>query len=97
MARRTRKQSRKHSRKHRKQQGGENAANSSNASNTPPAPNASSVNATMKQQGGKRKGTRKLSPWNKFVQKIYREMKSKSKSATFSQALKEASKRKKEM
>jgi hypothetical protein len=55
---------------------------------------AAAVEKPMK--GGKRK-SRKLSPWNKFVQKIYREMKSKNKSATFSQALKEASKRKKEM
>lgn len=91
MVRRTRKQSRKHSRKqsrrHRKQQGGENTTLVEEENIVVNAP------ATM---GGKRK-SRKLSPWNKFVQKIYREMKGKNKSATFSQALKEASKRKKEM
>lgn len=47
--------------------------------------------------GGKRK-TRKASPWNKFVQKIYLEMKrAKGKAASFSDALKEASRRKSEM
>jgi hypothetical protein len=47
--------------------------------------------------GGRRK-TRKASPWNKFVQKIYQEMKRKlGKAASFGDALKEASKRKSEM
>lgn len=42
--------------------------------------------------------TRKASPWNKFVQKIYQEMKRKQgKAASFSAALKEASRRKSEM
>ena len=45
-------------------------------------------------QGGKRK-TRKLSPWNKFVAKVYAEMKKMDKNAKFSDALKEAAKRKK--
>ena len=60
----------------------------------------------MEQMGGKRKGTRKnnveqmggkrkASPWNKFVKKVYEEMKRKSKSATFGEALEEASRRKK--
>lgn len=90
MVRRTRKQSRKHSRRHRKQQGGEN--------NSPPEMEGKVIEKVVvnNKVGGKRK-SRKLSPWNKFVQKIYKEMKSKSKTATFSQALKEASKRKKEM
>lgn len=92
MVRRTRKQSRKHSRRQRKQQGGNGENSAAAPMNVPPAPAA----PMKQQQGGKRK-SRKLSPWNKFVQKIYREMKSKNKSATFSQALKEASKRKKEM
>lgn len=49
-----------------------------------------------KQSGGKK--TRKASPWNKFVQKIYQEMKRKQgKAASFSAALKEASRRKSEM
>ena len=65
--------------------------------NSMPATNGSSNVAIPKQQQGGKRRTRKLSSWNKFVQKIYREMKSKDKSATFSQALKEASKRKKEM
>jgi len=57
--------------------------------------------------GGKRKtrknntmsgGKRKATPWNKFVKKIYEEMKrKKGKGASFSAALKEASRRKSEM
>ncbi len=94
MVRRTRKQSRRQSRRQRKQQGGDNAPANSNSL---VVEEKKVLNVTEnKQQGGKRK-SRKLSPWNKFVQKIYREMKGKNKSATFSQALKEASKRKKEM
>ena len=47
--------------------------------------------------GGRRK-TRKASPWNLFVKKIYGEMKRKhGKGASFGDALKEASRRKKEM
>ena len=42
-----------------------------------------------------KKGTRKLSSWNLLVMKTFKEMKAKNKSATFSDALKEASKRKK--
>ena len=57
------------------------------------------------QMGGKRKGTRKnqmggkrkASPWNKFVKKIFSEMRRKDKDASFGDALKEASKRKSEM
>ncbi len=49
------------------------------------------------QKGGRRR-SRKASPWNKFVQKIYQEMKRKQgKGASFSAALKEASRRKSEM
>jgi hypothetical protein len=56
-------------------------------------------------EGGKRKtrknvmmgGKRKASPWNKFVKKIFSEMRRKDKDATFGDALKEASKRKSEM
>jgi hypothetical protein len=52
----------------------------------------------QQQEGGRRrKGTRKASKWNMFVKKIYQDMKRKDKSATFSQALKVASKRKGEM
>ena len=46
---------------------------------------------TRKQEGGKRK----LSDWNKSVKSVYEEMKRKDRNTTFSQALKEASKRKK--
>lgn len=49
----------------------------------------------MVMEGGKR--TRKASPWNKFVKKIFTEMRRKDKDATFGEALKEASRRKKEM
>ena len=42
-------------------------------------------------------GGRKLSPWNLFVKKIYREGKSKDDSYEFKQALTDASKRKSEM
>ncbi len=49
------------------------------------------------QSGGRRK-TRKASPWNMFVKKIFQEMKKKQgKKASFSAALKEASRRKSEM
>ena len=43
------------------------------------------------QNGGKRA----MSPWNKAVKRVYEEMKRKDRSATFGQALKEASRRKK--
>jgi hypothetical protein len=42
-----------------------------------------------------KKGTRKLSSWNLLVMKTFKEMKAKNKNASFSDALKEASKRKK--
>ena len=42
-----------------------------------------------------RKGTRKLSSWNLLVMKTFMELKAKNKNASFSDALKEASKRKK--
>ena len=60
------------------------------------APNKPSKRAVM---GGRRGGkTRKASPWNLFVKKIFGEMKRKhGKGASFSDALKEASRRKKEM
>ena len=50
------------------------------------------------QSGGRRRKTRKASSWNKFVKKIFDEMKRKmGKAASFSAALKEASRRKSEM
>ena len=42
-----------------------------------------------------KKGSRKLSPWNKLVMQVYKEMKAANKNVSFSDALKEASKRKK--
>ena len=63
------------------------------------------VNSTM--AGGKRKknavnstmsgGKRKASPWNKFVKKVFTDLRRKDKDATFSDALKWASKHKSEM
>jgi hypothetical protein len=41
--------------------------------------------------------TRKASPWNKLVMKVFREMRAKNKGAKFSDALKAAAKRKSEM
>ena len=58
------------------------------------------VPAAAAQAGGaKKKGkkTRKASPWNIFVKKVYMEMKRKDKGAKFGDALKEASRRKSEM
>ena len=46
---------------------------------------------SRKQEGGKRKA----SAWNKAVKRVYEEMKRKDRSASFSDALKEASKLKK--
>jgi hypothetical protein len=48
---------------------------------------------TRKQSGGKRA----MTPWNKHVKRIFEELRRKDRSATFSDALKEASKRKNEM
>ena len=48
--------------------------------------------SSRKTQGG---GKRKASPWNKFVGRVYDEMKRKDRKASFGDALKEASKRKK--
>ena len=48
------------------------------------------------RRASKRKGTRKLSKWNVLVMKVYREMKAKDKKVSFSDALKEASKRKRD-
>ena len=42
-----------------------------------------------------KKGTRKMSSWNKLVMAVYKEMKALNKNVSFSDALKEASKRKK--
>lgn len=47
---------------------------------------------SRKQSGGK---SRKASPWNKAVKRVYEELKRKDRKATFAQALKEASQRKK--
>lgn len=62
---------------------------------------------TRRMSGGKRKknnvnstmsgGKRKASPWNKFVKKAFADLRRKDKNATFSDALKWASKHKSEM
>jgi hypothetical protein len=49
------------------------------------------------RKSSKGKGTRKISKWTAFVKKIYTEMKKKNKDAKLGDAMKEASKRKKEM
>ena len=51
---------------------------------------------TRKHKKSGRK-TRKASPWNKLVMKVFREMRAKNKGASFSDALKAAAKRKSEM
>lgn len=53
--------------------------------------NNASMRKTRKQSGGKRA----LSPWNKFVTRVYQEMKKAKKDTQFKDALKEASRRKK--
>ncbi len=47
------------------------------------------------QRGGQRGGKRKMSSWNKTVKRVYEEMKRKNRNASFSDALKEASRRRK--
>jgi hypothetical protein len=44
-----------------------------------------------------KKTARKGTPWTQFVKKIYAELKKKDKNASLGDAMKEASKRKKEM
>jgi hypothetical protein len=44
-----------------------------------------------------RKGKRSLTPWNKHVMKVYKEMKAADKNVKFGDALKAAAKRKSEM
>ena len=50
-----------------------------------------------KKVKGTRKGKRALTPWNKHVMKVYKEMKAKDKNVKFGDALKAAAKRKSEM
>jgi hypothetical protein len=51
---------------------------------------------TRRSKSG-RKGTRKASKWTTFVKKIYQEMKRKNPNVKLGAAMKEASRRKKEM
>ena len=53
--------------------------------------NNANMRKTRKQSGGKRA----LSPWNKFVKRVYEEMKKANKDTKFKDALKEAARRKK--
>lgn len=62
-----------------------------NASMRKTRKNNASMRKTRKQFGGKRA----LSPWNKFVTRVFNEMKKANKDTQFKDALKEASKRKK--
>ena len=63
-----------------------------------PAPAANAAAPVAPAAVGGRRKTRKASPWNLFVKKIYGEMKRKhGKGASFGDALKEASRRKKDM
>ena len=50
-----------------------------------------------RSQKAKGKGTRKGTPWTRFVKKIYDEMKRKDKNVKLGAAMKEASRRKNEM
>jgi len=51
---------------------------------------------TMKAKKSKAGKSRKLSPWNKFVMKVFADMKKVNKDSKFSDALKRAAKLKKE-
>jgi hypothetical protein len=51
---------------------------------------SASRKVTRKQKGGKRA----MTPWNKLVKRTFDEMRRKDRSASFSDALKEASRRK---
>ena len=53
--------------------------------------------ASRKSKGTRKAGKRALTPWNKLVMKVYKEMKAKDKNVKFGAALKAASKRKSEM
>lgn len=65
------------------------------ATTTTPTPTPTTAPTPLK--GGRRRSTRKASKWNMFVKKVYHDMKRKDKNATFGDALKEASRRKKDM
>ena len=53
--------------------------------------------AKTRKMKASKKGTRKMSKWTLFVKKIYNEMKKKDKNVKLGAAMKEASRRKKEM
>ena len=53
--------------------------------------------ASKGSKGTRKAGKRALTPWNKLVMKVYKEMKAKDKNVKFGAALKAASKRKSEM
>ena len=59
--------------------------------------NSNSNNSSEEEEPVMMGGKRKASPWNKLVKKVFNEMRRKDKNATFSDALKAASKRKSEM
>ena len=75
-----------------------NASMAKNTSAAAAAPVANAAAPVAPAAVGGRRKTRKASPWNLFVKKIYGEMKRKhGKGASFGDALKEASRRKKDM
>lgn len=51
---------------------------------------------TRKARSSSKKGTRKASSWNQLVMKVFKELRAKNKKASFSDALREASKRKRD-
>jgi len=58
---------------------------------------ASTRSSKKSAKKGTKKGKRAPSEWNKLVMKVYKEMKAANKNVSFSDALKEAAKRKKSM
>lgn len=53
--------------------------------------------AKTRKMRSMKKGTRKVAKWTSFVKKIYTDMKKKNKKATLGDAMKMASRRKREM
>jgi hypothetical protein len=74
-----------------------NSFNGAGAANAAPANATPAMRKSRKQEGGKRKGRRGLSPalkaWNERVMAVYREMKKKNPNTRLRDAMKEAKKR----
>ena len=54
------------------------------------------IMAKTRKARSSKKGTRKASSWNQLVMKVFKELRAKNKKASFSDALREASKRKRD-